>query len=317
MSETEFLYQNHNIGEMMEQSKFVPESLPYTVLANYLLKEKRDIIENVNIFNSAETTKYKHYTTDLLSTIQPPGYSPFSIPGDGACFVHTLVQNACLYYFSLDKEKCENVNLWIKTLFDLLRNNTPSLLHNVEEMEFYGYDGAEPHDILTMNSILLHAIVENIIVYMLLNWNNPKVHIINDMYKGKCGNEIPDIGHHIEMTKSNIISIDGLGRNFIMNILGFQQVVVVQLLEEVIKRDDTVENVSRNSSLELQLEEIKEDGQYKGFQITTEPFESLLSPYGIEGLKAIIFSHDSYHYEIYLSKEKGVPPVPVFPFDYN
>ena len=86
----------YNMVNFLNKAGYNENSKPQQILISYLLKDKKEIIENVNIFyNNVITEKQK--INDQLSLIQPKGYNPYPIPGDGACFIHTLLHNAILY----------------------------------------------------------------------------------------------------------------------------------------------------------------------------------------------------------------------------
>lgn len=209
--------------ETETESDILPDIvMPYKVKTmNELTNESMLYGKQLN----QENIKYNYLNKKSVS-IYLPGYNSYDVPENNANLIYSLVESNILFYYSMDPGNCTFVNEWIKRILCILKQNMV-LLYDIEEMEFCGCNMMTDDVIIQINGILISSIVENIIIYILSNWYNPFVHVLDTDYQEKYGSKIPDIEDHIKIKDGEISFIDDTVTKFIMDILGIQNLNIV------------------------------------------------------------------------------------------
>lgn len=240
-----------------------------------LMKECEDYGKQLNQLK----IKYNHAHINQISSYLP-GYSPYGVSENNASLIHSLVTSILLYYYSMDPQNCIIVNDWLNNLYMRLKISVnDDLLYDVENQNFNGCHFSSYTTIIELNQILITSVVENIIIYILTNWEN-----IMEKYT-RSG--ISGIGKYFVMGDGKLISICEIGINLVMDILG-------------------IENLDIIFSNDLS----SQDDQYNKSTITS----SLDEYYGLYPLNLSIFNYENNYYGVFLSIIQDIPPVPVMFF---
>ena len=236
--------------------------------------------------------------------VHPDGYCPYTTPGDGLCFVHSLVRSVLMYWYSVGG--ANQVEIWklhfIQWMLEVLHIQPLCDLATITFSEPADGD-LDVENVLIKNELFFNVVVYNVMNILVSIWNDPTFHHISPE---QCRYGIPDISYALGMYQRRIIAVDGLARNLVMGILGVKRIEVVQPYTHAKNGED----VSRVTTPAHQLVTRMVNGTYRGYIIDKNDVSCIFNPFGVP-LTVMIYSRNSNHYDFYLSIRTGQCAVPV------
>lgn len=238
---------------------------------------------------------------DKSRCVVPYGYTIRSAPGDGLCFIHSLVRTIALIKFTEDPQNGKPLSEWLDILKDILFRGLGKLLHGLEDINIVATPNKPVHEFITFNSLTFTIISENVIAFMLKTWGDPAFHKV----PSGCKYLLPtmmvfQIHNCLSIGKDNTVwAIDGIACNFVMSILGCPSVYVYQFQSNPANRRSNFEAGNLTQILGA-------SGEYLGFHIK---MDKILHPIPLEGSTAI-FTETGGHYDHFMCKVEGIPYAP-------
>jgi hypothetical protein len=260
---------------------------------------------------------------------------------DGLCFVHAVVCTLLVHHLS-DGRFGEKMIPIIETIRSLMPNKT--LICDLDELEFIQMNGGTLQGLLCGNAKYIQSLVYNITVAMVHSWTSSELMDIiryRLLVNGRSDLDPLDLdtcdfrqnlnittekrfeidekaGTVTEVTvvdENSIISaVDGIGRLFVMSILGVTKIKVHQLAN-LISLGRRVENVERydDSIYHLKTYTRSEESSTLGGYFLELDDAQMLMPDHTGHVTMGIHSLRSHHYDMFVAYRHEIPSVPCYP----
>lgn len=234
--------------------------------------------------------------------VYPDGYCPFTTPGDGLCFIHSLIRSVIMFWYSIGD--VAQVNIW-KTEFITFMIETLHLspICNIDIISFDNPldNNLDVENVLLTNELFFNVLVYNIMHILTTIWTDPNFHQIpNEQFKYG----IPNVTYVFGMHRGKVTAIDGLARNLVMGIVGVNRVEIIQPYTHTHSGED----VRRVTTLAQQQVIRVIDDTYRGCIIDKKDIPCL---FGARELSVMMYSRNSRHYDLFLSIRSHQVAVPV------
>lgn len=268
------------------------------------IMKQNKILDAINIATTGKQIELYEYIRNLkfknihygykfepfITPIYPSGYCPYNTPGDGLCYIHSLVRSVLMYWYSIGGK--DQIESWKTQLYEFM------IINKIKIIEYHKpFQSSENIKyIIIFNHEYFNNIIQNILMILFTVWNDININILSDAQQNYGIPPIETtIGFRLLNNNLKITCIDGIARNLIMRLLGVEYLEVIQ--PYVIHNQI---DMKRYNSKEQQVEQILEDGIYRGFKINIDNKTWINNFFG-QTLKVCIYSKNSNHYDMLLS----------------
>ena len=232
-------------------------------------------------------SKYKHWV-DHESTL---GMDIMHIQGNGLCWLNSLIASV----FGEFRTHPPTLNKWFSDLLTTMISADDTFVPCLDllSMEIKYVDGTLV-DFLDANNDIMFVLAHNIILFCIKNYLNQAINI---------GCERPvalEVCVGFNRKTSSFSAIDCNMRNFIMNIMGLQTVIVYQ------KRTES--KYRRCADPQNRVSQILRGGSYAGFQIDSF---GTINVGGYIG-SVMIYSYNANHYDAIIVTHEGIDKLGMF-----
>jgi hypothetical protein len=296
-----------------------------------ILRRKYSQLFNATDFSAYTSLgKYNLYSeiaTNAHVNHLPTGYLPGFIPGDGLCFVHSLVYTLIVYYHSTYSPS-DCFNEMMAPIIDTIRNLMPNqtLILELDTIEFIALDDVTVQELLCLNAKYIHSLVYNLTVAMVHSWYTPQLMgiirsrlVANGNHTDPIDMDICDFRQNLQIEtgkghmvndNSRILAVDGIGRLFVMSILGISSIKVHQLAN-MTSMGNQVEVVERRNDRIYQLQSYTRSAisdTVGGYFLDLDDTQMLM-PNRRARVRMGLHSLRSHHYDLMAAYKRGIPVV--------
>jgi hypothetical protein len=213
------------------------------------------------------------------------------INGNGLCWINSLIASV----FGEFRTHPPTLNKWISDLLTTMISNDETYVACLDlfSMEVK-YVGGTLIDFLDANNDIMFVLAHNIITYCIKNYSNPSINI---------GCERPvglEVCVGFDKKSGCFRAIDCNMRNFILNIMGIQTVVVYQ------KRTET--KYQRCTDPHNRVSQILKGSSYAGFQIDSFGTVNIGGYIG----SVMLYSYNANHYDAIVVTHDGIDKLGMF-----